>query len=66
MTVGTLLRNANSLELSEWQAFFRIENEEMDKKMGKQKHEEPAALPDKLKHAFGLAGAKAVTKKEKK
>jgi hypothetical protein len=61
MTVSMLLHNADSRELSEWQAFFKIENEEMDKKMGKQKNVTPVDVNDKLKHAFGLAGAKAVT-----
>jgi hypothetical protein len=31
MTVGDLLNRCSSRELSEWQAYFRIENEDRDK-----------------------------------
>jgi len=31
MTVGHLLASMSSLEVSEWMAFFRVENDERDK-----------------------------------
>lgn len=32
MTVGDMLSRMSSRELSEWQAYFRLENEEMEQR----------------------------------
>lgn len=48
MTVRQMLNNLDSRELSEWMAYFRIENE--PKKQ--EKKDEEKALAEKLKLAF--------------
>ena len=37
MTLGQLLANTTSQELSEWQAYFRVENERLEEARDKQK-----------------------------
>jgi len=47
MTVRQLLRNMDSVEISEWQAYFQIENEKYDPEKKK------GDLNERLKKAFG-------------
>lgn len=53
MTVQQLLANTDSKELSEWQAFFKLENkrfeEEKKKKPGQVTSKDPAMLSEALK-----------------
>jgi hypothetical protein len=50
MTVGELERSATSLEIEEWMVYYRIKNEEWDKK--KQGVKEPEQLGNELKAAL--------------
>lgn len=46
MTVAELLARASSQELAEWQAFFTLENEEMD--MQKLRHKSRAEAKQRI------------------
>lgn len=52
MTVRQLLANTDSRELSEWMAYFQVENE--DRMTGKDK---PGSIETKIKGAFTQLGA---------
>jgi len=53
MTVKQLLENLDSRELSEWGAFFKIENEDLEEKRntksGQVKTKDPVTLSEALK-----------------
>ncbi len=53
MSVKYLLATTDSRELTEWQAFFKIQNEQMEearsKKSGKVKPKDPVVLSEALK-----------------
>lgn len=63
MPVRMMLNSLDSRELSEWQAYFFIVNEEMDKEMKKQK-DNSQMLDANIQS--GLMGAQAYSKAKKK
>ena len=52
MTVGRMLSEMDSLEVSRWMAFFAIEEEERKKP----KQEDPKSLAEKIKTSLGGFG----------
>jgi len=66
MTVGRLLHEASSSEVSGWLAFLEIENEISKKKIESEKKNSVAASESTLRARIDLAGKIAASKKKKK
>ena len=65
MPVRMMLQSLDSRELSEWQAYFFIVNEEMEKEMKKQR-ETGSIKVQEAELQSGIAGASAYNKARKK